>query len=160
MLLCERPLQVIEDIGDLGGLSNKILLILNMKLSEINNLTKEIIGAAIEVHRTLGPGLLEEAYEAALAYELNQRGFKTNTQVHIPIIYKNIELDKGYRADIIVNDEVILELKATEKEKDIFYKQLLTYLRLSNKRIGLLINFNKEKLTDGVRRVINGEIPI
>lgn len=127
-----------------------------MDREEINALSKRIIGAAIEVHRVLGPGLLEHVYQKALDRELYLRGMNSETEVEIPFTYKGLDLNVVYRADIIVNDEIIVELKATEKDSPLHCKQLLTYLKLSNKKLGLLINFNNEKLIDGVKRVVNG----
>ena len=127
---------------------------------EFNDITREIISSAIEVHKILGPGLLEKVYEKALLFELEQRGFKVDSQVNIPIIYKDVNLsineEKPLRLDLIVNDSVIIELKSVEEMKPLYGKQLLTYLKLMNKRIGLLINFNVPRLVDGVERVING----
>jgi GxxExxY protein len=119
---------------------------------EHQELTREIIGAAIEVHRVLGPGLLESACEACLCYELTQRGLSFRTQVPLPVVYKEIRLDCGYRMDIVVEDAVVIELKAVEDTTPIDEAQLLTYLRLSGKRIGLLINFNVPVLKDGITR--------
>ena len=124
-------------------------------MNHINALTQQIIGAAIEVHRELGPGLLEHSYQAALKYELISRGLKVETEVEIPLIYKGVCLDVAFRADMIVEDEIIVELKATEKDNPLFGKQLFTYLRITNKRIGLLINFNRQKIIDGLQRIIN-----
>ena len=117
--------------------------------------TSPIIGAAIEVHRQLGPGLLESAYEECLCHELRLREMQFKRQVDLPILYKGLLLNCGYKIDLIVEDEVVLELKAIEKLLPIHEAQLLTYLRLSNKRVGLLINFNVPLLTQGiVRRVL------
>ena len=117
--------------------------------------TSPIIGAAIEVHRNLGPGLLESAYEECLCHELQLRGLDFKRQVPLPLLYKGLRLDCGYKIDLIVRDEVILELKAIEKLLPIHEAQLLTYLRLTGRRVGLLINFNVPLLTQGiVRRVL------
>ena len=126
-----------------------------MDENELNALSRIIIGSAIEVHRYLGPGLLEHTYMTALLYELKMNGLKVESEVKIPIIYKGVFLDSTYRADIIVEDKIIVELKATEKDTPLFARQLNTYLRLSDKRLGLLINFNKERLVDGLTRVVN-----
>ena len=126
-----------------------------MNENQINALSQEIIGAAIEVHRNLGPGLLEQTYQAALMYELMLRGIKARSEVEIPCVYKGIKIDTAYRADIIVEDEIILELKSTENDNPLFCKQLLTYLRISGKRVGLLINFNRDRLIDGLTRLVN-----
>ncbi len=118
-------------------------------------LTKEIIGAAIEVHRELGPGLLESAYEACLRRELGLRGLSFERQVPLPVVYKGIQLDCGYKMDVVVEGSVVLELKAVEELLPLHEAQLMTYLRLSKKRVGLLINFNTVVLKDGiVRRVV------
>jgi GxxExxY protein len=117
-----------------------------------DHLTRQIIGAAIEVHRALGPGLLESAYEECLCLELKLRGLSFRRQVAIPIEYKGIKLDCAYAADLIVNDQVILELKAVEKILAIHEAQLLTYMKLLKMKKGLLINFNTAVLKHGIRR--------
>ena len=127
-----------------------------MDRDEINRLSNRIIGAAIEVHRTLGPGLLEQTYRKALMQELYRMGINAREEVEIPFIYKGIRIDVAYRADIVVEDAIILELKSTDYDTPLFFKQLLTYLRVSGKNLGLLINFNKERLKDGIERVVNG----
>ena len=124
-------------------------------LDKINTITEAIIGAAIEVHRTLGPGLLESAYEACLVYELVQRGFQVERQKTLAITYKGVTIDAGYRLDLLVNEEVIVELKAVEKLTPIHTAQLLSYLRLSEKKVGLLINFNVKLLKHGIKRLVN-----
>jgi GxxExxY protein len=126
------------------------------KLDELNRITEAIIGAAIDVHRTLGPGLLESAYQACLAFELMQRGHKVVQQKPLAIIYKDVRLDCGYRLDFDVDDEIIVELKSVEALLPIHEAQLLSYLRLSQRRVGLLINFNVKVLRYGIRRLING----
>lgn len=114
-----------------------------------------VIGAAIEVHRNLGPGLLESAYEVCLARELAGRGVEFQRQVELPVVYKGERLDAGFRIDLLVADAIVVELKAIEKVLPVHEAQLITYLRLSNKRVGLLINFNVPMLKDGiVRRVL------
>lgn len=118
-------------------------------------LTSEIIAAAIEVHRRLGPGLLESAYEACLAYELRKRGVKVLTQVGLPVIYDEVELEVGYRIDLLVEDTVIIELKAVEKVIALHEAQLISYLKLSGKKVGLLLNFNVAVLKDGITRRVN-----
>ncbi len=123
-----------------------------------NILSEKIIGLAIKIHSILGPGLLESAYEKAFVYELTKNGFQVETQKSIHINYEGILIEEGYRADIIVNDLVILELKSVKQIEDIHLKQPLTYIRLSNKKLGLLINFNEILLKNGIRRVINGTI--
>ena len=119
-------------------------------------LTEKIIGAAIEVHRTLGPGLLESAYEECLCRELNLCGLAFQRQVELPVEYKGVKLDCGYRLDLIVQDEVILELKCVENAIPAHEAQLLTYLKLTGKRVGLIINFNVSTLVKGgiVRRIL------
>lgn len=126
-----------------------------MDADQLNNLSKEIIGAAIEVHRYFGPGLLENTYRDALIVELNLRNIEARKEVAIPCIYKGFKLDIGFRADIVVKDSIIVELKATENENPVFTKQLYTYLKLTDKRLGLLINFNKDTLIKGITRVVN-----
>lgn len=121
----------------------------------MNNLTGEIISAAIEVHRTLGPGLLESVYEKALAKELNIRGLSVETQKPVDVIYKGVKVADDLRLDMIVEDKVIVELKSVEELKNVHYKQLQTYLRLLDKSVGLLINFNVLYLKDGIHRVVN-----
>ncbi|MBI2683329.1 MAG: GxxExxY protein [Acidobacteriales bacterium] len=122
---------------------------------ESEKITEEIIGAAIEVHRLLGPGLLESAYEQCMCRELSLRGIQFRSQVELPVEYKGVALDCGYRLDLLVNETVIVELKAVEKILPIHTAQLVTYLRLSGKKVGLLINFNVPLLKDGiVRRVL------
>ena len=121
-----------------------------------NQLTHEIIGAAIEVHKRIGPGMLESACQACLAYELNKRGLKVIEQRPIPVIYDEVQLECGYRADLVVGDAVVVELKAKTTIHPVDKAQLISHLRLLNLRIGLLINFHVEKLTDGVSRIVNG----
>ena len=123
-----------------------------------NELSEKIIGLAIKVHSALGPGLLESAYEKALVFELSRNGYKAEVQKSISINYEGITIDEGYRADIVVNDIVLIELKSVKQIEDIHLKQLLTYIRLSNKKLGLLINFNEILLKKGIRRVNNKKI--
>ena len=125
---------------------------------ELNKLTEGIIGAAIDVHRNLGPGSLESAYQAALAYELNQRSYKVEQQKPLPMLYKEIKLDAGYRLDFLVNDKVVLEIKSSDKIIPIHDAQILSYLRLSGCKVGLLINFNVKLLKNGIKRFINGSL--
>ncbi len=115
-------------------------------------LTGDIIAAAIEVHRQLGPGLLESAYAECLCHELRLRGLASRREINVPVNYKGIKLDCGYRIDLIVGDLVVVELKSVDRILGIHEAQLLTYLRLANKRVGLLINFNVPVLRDGIRR--------
>jgi GxxExxY protein len=121
-----------------------------------NQLSQQIIGAAIEVHRHLGPGLLESAYEDCLAYEFLQREIPFERQQPIPVVYKEIKLETGFRADFLVGGLVIVELKATEKLAKIYEAQVLTYLRLSGCKLGLLINFNVPLLKNGIKRLVLG----
>ncbi len=118
-------------------------------------LTEQIIGAAIEVHKILGPGLLESAYETCLERELNIQGLTCQRQLALPLIYKDIKCDIGYRIDLLVEDKVIVEIKSVEAINPVYIAQVLTYLRLSNKKLGLLINFNVLLLKDGIKRLVN-----
>ena len=120
----------------------------------INEITEKIIGAAIAVHKELGPGLLESAYEACLVYELAQSGLKVENQKPLPVFYRGVNVDCGYRIDLLVEDQVIIELKSIEKLEPIHEAQLLSYLKLSGHKIGLLINFNVRLLRNGIRRFV------
>jgi len=124
----------------------------NDRLDEIS---RRIIGAAIEVHRHLGPGLLESAYQSCLAFELKQLGLKVEEQKPLPVVYKQVKLDCGYRLDMVVEDEIIVEIKAIEKLLPIHDAQLLSYLRLTKKRVGLLMNFHVPVLKNGLKRIVN-----
>ncbi|MCH7683691.1 MAG: GxxExxY protein [Gemmatimonadetes bacterium] len=124
----------------------------------VNELTNEIIGAAIEVHRALGPGLLESTYEGCLLHELAERELYTERQKALPVVYKGFHIDCGYRIDLLVEREVIVELKAVARIEPIHEAQLLSYLKLSGCHIGLLINFNVKQLTMGIRRLVH-ELP-
>jgi GxxExxY protein len=119
-------------------------------------IAREIVDAAINVHTKLGPGLLEGAYEACIVYELAKRGLTAKQQVPMPLRYEKITLDIGYRIDVLVQDEVVLELKSVEKFLPIHSAQLLSYLRLGNFRLGFLLNFNTVHMRDGIKRVIHG----
>jgi GxxExxY protein len=123
---------------------------------EMNELTAAIIGAAIEVHKRLGPGILESAYRVCLAYELCMRGFTIDEEQPVPVVYDEIKLDCGFRADIVVNRLVVVELKAKSAIHPVDKAQVLSHLRLMKLRVGLLINFHEEKLIDGVHRISNG----
>jgi GxxExxY protein len=125
------------------------------KMSE-NEIGRVVVDAAIAVHRALGPGLLESVYEAVLADELVERGLTVARQVIIPIFYKGKQIDEGYRADILVEDRVVLELKSIEAIRDVHKKQLLTYLKLSGKKLGVLLNFGEVLMKKGIVRVVNG----
>ncbi len=121
----------------------------------LDSSTRRIIGAAIEVHRRLGPGLLESAYETCLAYELRQNGFKVEMQKPLPLVYRDVKLDCGYRLDLVVEDSIVVEIKAIDQLAPIHDAQLLSYLRLSGKRVGLLINFHVRVLKSGLKRIVN-----
>jgi len=120
---------------------------------ELKSITREIIGAAIDIHRVLGPGLLESAYEACLIYELQLRQLQVESQKPIPVFYKDVMLDCGYRADLIVAGQAIVEIKSVSSLTSIHEAQLLSYLKLSGCRIGLLLNFNVKYLKEGIRRM-------
>lgn len=122
---------------------------------EINPLSQKIIGAAIEVHKTLGPGLLESAYQNCLFYELQEQGLKVVKEKGLPIVYKEIQLDHGYRIDLLVEDKIVLELKTVEHLTDVHKAQLLTYLKLGNFPLGSLINFNTKLFKNDLKRYIN-----
>ena len=121
-----------------------------------NEIAKIIVDAAYQIHKTLGPGLLESAYENALAYDLRQKGLKVEQQVPMPFIYKEVRMDVGYRIDLLVEDKVIVENKSVLVLAPIFFSQTLTYLSLSGIKLGLLINFNVKYFKDGVHRIVNG----
>jgi GxxExxY protein len=125
-----------------------------MSLSHEVDLSPRVIGLAIDVHRHLGPGLLESAYEECLCFELNQAGIAFRRQVALPIIYKDIRLDCGYRIDVVVENTLIIEIKAVERMLPVHEAQMLTYLRLSQLRVGLLMNFNSVVLKDGLKRFV------
>lgn len=121
-----------------------------------NEVAKQIVDAAFHVHTSLGPGLLESVYEAVLGYELEQRGLRTARQMAVPIQYQDTRIELGFRADLMVEDQVIVEIKSVEVIAAVHKKQLLTYLRLADKRLGLLINFNVALIKDGITRIANG----
>ncbi|MFA6505892.1 MAG: GxxExxY protein [Treponemataceae bacterium] len=123
---------------------------------ELDNISAEIIEAAFRVHTALGPGLLESAYEACLTYELQQQGLFVERQKELSLIYNGVTIDVGYRLDLLVNDTIILELKAVEKFHPVHQAQLLSYLKLSGKKLGLLLNFNVIHMKDGIKRMVNG----
>lgn len=120
-----------------------------------NDISYKIIGAAIELHKTLGPGLLESAYENSLAYELRELGLEVEQQVPMPMVYKEVKMDCGYRLDLKVEKKVIIEIKSLENLAPVHFAQTLTYLKLSNCKLGLLINFNSVKIKDGIHRIVN-----
>ena len=121
---------------------------------DVNNVTEIIIGSAIDVHKVLGPGLLESAYEECLCYELKLQGLDVCRQVNLPVIYKEVSLDAGYRLDLMVEDKVVVELKTVDRLMPIHDAQLLTYMKLINCSVGLLINFNVPVLKQGIRRKV------
>lgn len=121
-----------------------------------NEVAKHVVDAAYKIHTSLGPGLLESVYEAVLARELEKRGLNVVRQHPIPIIYESVHLEEGFRADLIVEGKVIVELKSIEAVAPVHKKQLLTYLKLADKRLGLLINFNTDLIKDGITRLVNG----
>jgi GxxExxY protein len=121
-----------------------------------DSLTEKIIGCAMKVHTTLGPGLLESAYHECLYYELRKGGFVVEKEKPLPLIYQEVKLDCGYRLDLLVEGQIIIEVKSVDKLADIHLAQVLTYLKLTGNRFGLLINFNVVRLKDGIKRVVNG----
>ncbi len=120
-----------------------------------NEISHSIIGLAIELHKNIGPGLLESAYEAALAFDLLEAGFAVQTQVPFPFVYKNIRQEIGYRIDLLVENKVIVEIKSVENLAPVHFAQTLTYLKLTEKKLGLLINFNNKILKEGIHRIVN-----
>ena len=123
-----------------------------------NQISKIVVDAAFAVHKSLGPGLLDSAYEACLAHELLKRGLRVETQKGLPLVYEEVNLEVGYRADIIVERKFIIEVKSVDALNDVHLAQLLTYLKLSDCKLGLLINFNVALIKDGLKRVINGQL--
>lgn len=121
-----------------------------------NEISKIIVDCAFKIHTTLGPGLLESVYKAVLIYELEKRGLAVKFEQPIPVVYEEVKLDLGFRADIVVENRVVVETKSVEALAPVHAKQLLTYLRLMDKRLGLLINFNVDLIKDGIKRVVNG----
>jgi GxxExxY protein len=124
-----------------------------------NQISGAVVDAAMKVHSALGPGLLESAYVACLVFELNRRGFHTATQIPLPVVYDGVKLEIGYRIDVMVENVVVVEVKALDAIAPVHQAQLLTYLKLSGKHVGLLINFNVVHLKDGIRRMVNGQAP-
>ncbi|WP_321997622.1 GxxExxY protein [Draconibacterium orientale] len=120
-----------------------------------NDHSYKTIGAAIEIHKIIGPGLLESAYENALAFELREMGFEVKQQVPMPFVYKEVKQDVGYRIDLVINDKILVEVKSVETLAPVHYAQTLTYLKLSGLKLGLLINFNTSVLKDGIHRIVN-----
>ena len=123
-----------------------------------NEIAKIVYDCALKVHKQLGPGLLESAYEECLFYELKKTGLKVQKQMALPLIYEEVELEIGYRIDIIIENKFIIEIKAVEALNDVHLAQVLTYLKLSNCKLGMLINFNVTLIKNGIKRVINGEL--
>ena len=121
-----------------------------------NAVARQIVDAAYRVHTVLGPGLLESVYEAALAYELEKRGLRITRRQAIPLVYEEVRIHAGFHADLVVEDEVIVDIKALEVIAPVHKKQLLTYLKMADKRLGLLINFNFALIKDGITRIVNG----
>ena len=122
----------------------------------VNEITRQVVDAAIKVHSHLGPGLLESVYLHCLEYELSKRGFKVKKELPVPISYFEVELELGFRMDLLVDDRVVIELKSVEQVAPVHKKQLLTYLRLANKEVGLLLNFNVNLMKEGITRIANG----
>ena len=122
---------------------------------ELNRLSNTVIGLAIEVHKVLGPGLLESAYQQCLAWELRREGLSVKEQVGVPIRYKELEIPNAYRLDILIEDELVIELKAVERIEPVHVAQMLTYLKVNGLRLGLLLNFNVEVMRKGIKRVVN-----
>lgn len=120
-----------------------------------NDISYTVIGAAVSLHKTVGPGLLESAYENALAYDLRAKGLDVKQQVPMPFIYKEVKMDIGYRIDLIIENKIIVEVKSVEALAPVHYAQVLTYLKLSDKKLGLLINFNSKVLKDNIHRIAN-----
>lgn len=122
---------------------------------EVNDITYKIRGCIFKVYNTLGPGLLESVYEAALMYEFKKKDIMAQSQVTLPVLYDDVILELGFRIDILVKDAVIIELKSVEEFSKVHYKQLLTYLKLANKEIGILVNFNSDDINNSTKRIIN-----
>lgn len=120
-----------------------------------NEIASVVVDAALKIHKTLGPGLLESVYQATLSFELQKRGLRVVEQLALPVYYEGVKLDLGYRVDLLVGDKVVIEIKSVEAVAPVHRKQVHTYLRLMNKRLGLLVNFNVELMKDGIQRVVN-----
>ena len=133
-------------------ISNRIIKRTND--TELEEITSEVIDCIFKVHKTLGPGLLESAYESCLMYEIKKRGLKAIKQKQLPLIYDGIKLDDGYRIDILVEDKLIIEIKASESLTDVHLAQVITYLKLSKNKLGLLVNFNVTLIKNGIKRVV------
>jgi GxxExxY protein len=137
------------------GIDNTLYLGYKLFMQDENRISREVVDASLKLHRHCGPGVYESVYEPVLIYELNKRNLATRQQTPVPLIYEGITFDVGFKTDVIVNDLVILELKSVEKLEPVHFKQLLTYLRLTRLRLGLLINFGENLLKDGIHRVVN-----
>ena len=122
---------------------------------DVDAISYDVVGSAIEVHKHLGPGLLENIYQDCLAFELSKKGYKVSSEVSLPVVYKEKKFNSAYRLDLLIDDKVILEIKAIERVLPVHNAQLLSYLKLSNLKLGLLINFNVSQLKQGVKRVVN-----
>jgi len=120
-----------------------------------NDITGEVITVAIDIHRRLGPGLLESVYQAILTHELKKRGYHVDVEVPVPVIWDDLTLDLGFRADVIVNNEILVELKSVESTAPVHKKQVLTYLKVSGRAVGLLLNFGQELMKNGIHRIVN-----
>ena len=127
-----------------------------MSVVSENSVAHIIVDAAFKVHTTLGPGLLESVYKTVLAYELKKRGLRVETELRVPIVYDELEFDEGFRLDLLVEDLVVIELKSVERTIPVHKKQTLTYVRLTHKRLGLLINFGEALIKNGISRIVNG----
>lgn len=123
-----------------------------------NELSRYVIGVAIDIHKVLGPGLLERAYEESLAYKLRQAGLRVEQQKPMPLVFEDVHLECGYRLDILVENKLVIEVKSVEAIHEVFFAQTLTYMKLGGYKLGLLINFNVLYLKDGIRRIINGTL--
>ncbi|HMT72843.1 MAG TPA: GxxExxY protein [Chitinophagaceae bacterium] len=131
-----------------------VILILKVQLMEINSITEKIIGCAIEVHKQLGPGMLESAYEECLYYELTSAGLQIERQKAVPVVYKEVKLDCGYRIDLLVENAIVVELKVADGFNPVHEAQILTYMKFAEKKTGLLINFNVTLLKNGIKRYV------
>jgi GxxExxY protein len=143
-MFLNNPLRLCAFARDMGG-----------EFMTENEIAREIVDAAYKIHVTLGPGLLESVYLAVLAYELKKRGLRVEQEQPVPVIYETVKMDVGFRADLVVEDKVIVELKSVERVIPVHKKQLLTYLKLADKRLGLLINFGEALIKNGITRVVN-----
>ena len=141
-----------EEHGGFTEVHGGFYYLIIIRQMEIDNLTEIVIGCAIEVHRNLGPGLLESAYQECLAYELRNQGIIVEKEISLPIIYKEIKIDHGYRIDLLIENRIVIELKTVEKFTDVHTAQILTYMRLGEYATGLLINFNTKLLKHGIKR--------